>query len=269
MFINKHTKLMRVDQGYVVYAPSTRNGLYATLVTEQVFQIVEKLLGEVETPTIRPDLARYLYGIGVLSLDETPANDAPSFDLALPDIRFDDFTIFDDGSILIRNAVDGDTREAMSRYYAALNDAGWVMRTGAQVKGRLQVSRMGYFESWHDSLTAFINQLRFGFFKNSYSHWVHYKPGCHLAPHKDNNSAYGTMAKDLTCSMIVKHEGALASSWPIYVEGVSHVLNEGDIFIFEGKTKTHWRDPLPDQQSCNCLLFFFKDESNEPMKESE
>ncbi len=71
----------------------------------------------------------------------------------------------------------------------------------------------------------------------TYSYYRIYRPGDELKPHKDRPSC----EVSITISLGFDYMGA-DYSYPIYVDGVAHHLDVGDLVCYRGVDLEHWRN---------------------------
>jgi len=86
-----------------------------------------------------------------------------------------------------------------------------------------------------------------------YSYARIYKYGDELKRHKDRPSC------EISCTMNLGGD-----NWPIFLEpsgeegaeGISVILNPGDILIYRGQLLEHWREPFQGYECCQVFLHF-------------
>jgi len=86
-----------------------------------------------------------------------------------------------------------------------------------------------------------------------YSYARIYKYGDELKRHKDRPSC------EISCTMNLGGD-----NWPIFLEpsgeegaeGISVILNPGDILVYKGQLLEHWREPFQGHECCQVFLHF-------------
>ncbi len=91
----------------------------------------------------------------------------------------------------------------------------------------------------------------------TYSYTRFYLKDAVLEPHLDRPSC------EISATLTIDHSGA--SPWPIFIqnqrdEDVAVDLQRGDILVYRGAERRHWREPLADEWQIQVFLHFVDQE---------
>lgn len=163
----------------------------------------------------------------------------------------------DEKSIIIKNALDLETCDLLYSLYSEFQTQGMTNRSkNLTGYGRYNIGEVLEAEPIHYELTEILNSYQSRKFQPTYNFWVHYTDGVELKPHLDNRTTELLPKRDYSASLMIAQNPHKRSS--LFIEGREYILGIGDIILFEGKKRVHWR-PRFRGKYLNCILFFFED----------
>lgn len=99
----------------------------------------------------------------------------------------------------------------------------------------------------------------------TYSYFRVYKPGDILPPHTDRSSCE---ISTTVCFNFNYGDQQDSYSWPIFMEGTPYAMNPGDIIVYRGIDREHWREEFKaPENSWHVQAFFHYVDANGPHAE--
>lgn len=169
----------------------------------------------------------------------------------------DDTLYKSDGIIIIRELCSPLMINSIKRFlhteFQTKVEQGWAKLSDGQCPFRLHLGRHSFIESILHETAAMISDIVGEQLLPTYSYPVINLPNNVLYRHRDRHAC------EFTASLTVDSFPS-NYTWPIYVETISRrelevILNPGDLVLYSGTKRSHWRNKLPD--GCYNLSIFF------------
>lgn len=158
-----------------------------------------------------------------------------------------------DGYTVLRRFVPRDLCGFLSANYRLLVDNGQMTYDDGQVEQGYAAYGLAVSETLLGMFTEPLSHALEVPILPSYSYTRFYLKGAELKRHKDRPSC------EISVTLTIDHAGP--RPWPIFIESgagesLAIELERGDILVYKGAERPHWRRPLTDDWQAQVFLHF-------------